>query len=128
MESLMKAAELNKFKVALLERKRILAGQLSDMEAKALKKGQRANSGDLSNVPFHMADIGSDNFEQEFNLGIIESEGDELRAIDDALQRIEDGTYGLCESCQKKIRKVRLNAIPHARCCIECQREQEQGR
>jgi DnaK suppressor protein len=123
----MKPSELKKYKASLLERKRVLTGQLNDMESKALKKGQGGNSGDLSNVPFHMADIGSDNFEQEFNLGLIESEGDELRAINDALQRIDDGSYGLCESCQKKIRKVRLNAIPYARYCIECQREQEQG-
>ena len=121
----MKALELKKFKQSLLERKRALTGQLTSMESKALKKAQRSNSGDLSNVPFHMADIGSDNFEQEFNLGLIQGESDELREIDDALERIDDGTFGTCEQCQKRIRKVRLNALPHARYCIECQRAQE---
>ena len=121
----MKAAELKKFKEALLERRRVLTGQVNNMESKALRRAQGSTSGDLSNVPFHMADIGSDNYEQEFNLGLVQGESDELRSIDDALERIEEGSFGVCESCQKKIRKVRLNALPHARYCIECQRNQE---
>ena len=123
----MKGAELARYKKALLEKYNLLTGSKSALEEQALKKSRQESSGDLSNMPIHMADIGSDNYEQEFNLGLIESEDQVLHEIEDALHRIEEGTFGNCEECGKPIRKVRLNAVPHARYCIACQREQEEG-
>ncbi len=123
----MKPSELEAYKKALVQKYRLLSGSVDALEQQALKKSRQENSGDLSNMPIHMADIGSDNYEQEFNLGLIESEDQVLREIEEALQRIEDGTYGTCEMCGKAIRKVRLKAVPHAKYCIECQRECEEN-
>ncbi len=78
-------------------------------------------------MPIHMADIGSDNFEQEFALGLMDSERKMVHEIDDALQRIEDGTYGICEATGKPIPKARLEAQPWARYCVEHARTLEKG-
>lgn len=72
-----------------------------------------------------MADIGSDNFEQEFTLSLMENDGGTLSAIEASLERIEEGTYGLCEECGVKIPKSRLNAIPYATLCVRCAQQQE---
>ena len=84
-------------------------------------------SGDLSSMPIHMADIGTDNYEQEFALGLMESERKLLREIDEALGRIENQTYGVCEGTGKLIRKARLEAQPWAKYCVEYARMLEQG-
>ena len=77
-------------------------------------------------MPFHMADVGTDNYEQEFTLGMIQCEESEVREIDEALVRIVDGTYGLCSACGKRIPKTRLEVIPYTIVCIACKKEQEQ--
>ena len=123
----MKTDDLEQFKKLLLRKRALLTGNVSALESQALKRSRQDASGDLSNMPIHMADIGSDNFEQEFTLGLIENEEEMLRAIDEALERIDEGSFGKCESCEKPISKERLKAIPHASLCIECQRQQEQG-
>jgi DnaK suppressor protein len=121
-----KADELDMMKKNLLRKRALLSGNVNALESQALKNSRQDASGDLSNMPIHMADIGSDNFEQEFTLGLIENEEELLHAIDEALERIDDGTFGKCESCSKSIPKERLKAIPHASLCIECQRQEEQ--
>ena len=93
----------------------------------ALKKSRSEANGDLSSMPIHMADIGSDNFEQEFTLSLMESEEGTLDQIEASLERIEDGTYGRCEECGVKIPKTRLNAIPYASLCVKCASQEEQG-
>lgn len=123
----MKADYVADFRSMLLQKRELLSGSVNAMEAQALKRSRQDASGDLSNMPIHMADIGSDNFEQEFTLGLIENEELTLRAIDEALQRIEDGTFGKCSACGKQIRKTRLKAIPQADLCIDCKRQQEQN-
>ncbi len=126
-EASVKADELDQYRRLLLRKRALLSGNMNSLESQALKKSRQDASGDLSNMPIHMADIGSDNFEQEFTLGLIENEEELLDAIDDALERIEDGTFGKCESCDKLIPKDRLKAVPHANLCIECQRQEEHG-
>jgi RNA polymerase-binding protein DksA len=121
----LKASELDHFRKVLLLKRDLLSGNVDALQDQALKRSRQESSGDLSNMPIHMADIGSDNFEQEFTLGLIENEEEIVREIDDALERIEDGTYGKCDSCGKTIKKTRLKALPHARNCIECQRMEE---
>ena len=93
-----------------------LRGDVSAMTEHSL----RDKNGELSSMPLHMADIGSDNFEQEFTLSLLQSEGDTLSMIESALERIEAGTYGACEECQSPIPKTRLNAIPHTPFCVKC--------
>ena len=121
----MNAEELAQYKKALLRTRELLSGNVNSLESQALKRSRQDAAGDLSTMPIHMADVGSDSFEQEFTLGLIENEEEMLRAIDEALERIEEGTYGQCDVCAKPIQKKRLKAIPHARLCIECQRQEE---
>ncbi len=89
---------------------------------------QRGEAGNLSHMPLHMADIGSDNFEQEFTFGLIQSERALLGEINEALQRIENGTYGICAATGKPISKARLKAKPWAKYCYEYELELERGR
>src|SRR6266849_9651058 len=96
-----------------------LKGDLSHLADEALRKAGGEASGGLSNTPIHMADLGTDNFEQEFTLSLIENEEDRLKEINSALDRIDHGAFGKCEECQKPIPKARLQAVPYTRHCVE---------
>ncbi|OHB36573.1 MAG: hypothetical protein A2Y08_01205 [Planctomycetes bacterium GWA2_40_7] len=122
----MKAAELAQYKKTLLELRQKLIVNVNYMEDEALGKSRQDASGDLSNVPIHMADIGTDNYERDLTIGLIQNGEEELRAIDEALERIGDKTYGTCEECGKKVSKARLTALPYVKNCIECQRQEEE--
>lgn len=111
----------------LLEKRREILHNVSEIEDEALKKSRLDAAGDLSSMPIHMADIGTDNYEQEFALGLMDSERQLLREIDDALGRVEEGTYGICEGTGKSIPKARLEAQPWARYGVEYARMMEQG-
>ena len=123
----MKNTEIKTYKERLLCLRARLRGDVSQMADAALKKSRSEANGDLSSMPIHMADIGSDNFEQEFTLSLMESEEGTLDQIEASLERIEDGTYGRCEECGVKIPKTRLNAIPYASLCVKCASQEEQG-
>jgi DnaK suppressor protein len=73
-----------------------------------------------SSLPIHLADLGSDNFEQELTLSLVGNEKEALDKIEFALERIADGSYGKCEDCGKKIPESRLEAIPYAAVCVQC--------
>ena len=122
----MKAAELAQYKETLLELRQKLVENVNFMEDEALGKSRQDASGDLSNVPIHMADVGTDNYDRDLTIGLIQNGEEELRAIDEALERIGNKTYGTCEECGKKISKARLTALPYGRNCIECQRQEEE--
>jgi RNA polymerase-binding protein DksA len=121
------AADKEHYKQMLLEKRREILINVNEFEDEALKKSRLDASGDLSSMPIHMADIGTDNYEQEFALGLLDSERKLLREIDNALGRIEKGTYGVCEGTGKPIRKARLEAQPWARYCVDYARKLEQG-
>ena len=121
------ANDIKRFKQMLLEKREEILRNVNEFEDEALKKSRLDASGDLSSMPIHMADIGTDNYEQEFALGLMDSERKLLREIDDALVRIEQKTYGICEGTGKPIPKVRLEASPWARYCVEYARMLEQG-
>jgi RNA polymerase-binding protein DksA len=116
-------SDLQYFRNLLLERRREIIGDMGSMESEAFKGGSN-----LSNMPIHMADVGTDNFEQEFTLGLIESERQILREIQEALIRIDNGTYGICQGTGKPIPRVRLEAVPWAKYTIEYSRLLEQGK
>ena len=116
----MKKAEMSVYKDRLVALRARLRGDVNQMADAALKKNRMDGGGDMSTMPIHMADLGSDNYEQEFTLGLIENEEGTLGAIDQALERIEDGTYGLCDECAVKIPKSRLNVIPYSALCVRC--------
>ena len=115
------------FKEILLEKRRNILRNVTEFEDEALKKSRLDASGDLSSMPIHMADLGTDNYEQEFALGLMDSERKLLREIDNALARLEKKTYGICEGTGKPISKARLEAQPWARYCVKYARMLEQG-
>ncbi len=119
-------SDLQQFREALLAKRAELTGDLLTMTDQALGSAEQA--GDNSRMPLHMADAGSDNFEQEFTLGLIQGERRLLGEIDEAIQRIDDGTYGLCLATGKPIGKRRLRARPWAKYCYEYTLAQERGR
>src|SRR5438132_2479689 len=111
MASVLKNEELEAFRKALLGLRSRLRGDLDQMTDEALRRHQPDSSGNLSNVPLHMADVGTENYDQEFTLSLIENEQGTLDQIHDALARIEAGTYGRCEECGEPIAKPRLQAL-----------------
>jgi DnaK suppressor protein len=72
-----------------------------------------------------MADMATDLYDREFSLELAEGERERLYALDDAIKRIDEGTYGKCDACGGKISKQRLKAMPQAQNCIKCQEEEE---
>ena len=123
----MNNADMKAYKERLLALRARLRGDVSQMADAALRKRRSEANGDLSSMPIHMADIGSDNFEQEFTLSLMQSEEGTLDKIETALERIEDGSYGQCEECGVRIPKTRLNAIPYTTLCVKCAGRMEQG-
>lgn len=121
------AADREHFKQLLLEKRREILRNVNEFEDTALKKSRLDAAGDLSSMPIHMADIGTDNYEQEFALGLMDSEIRLLREIDQALERLENKTYGICEGTGKPIARARLEAQPWARHCVDYARRLEQG-
>ncbi len=122
VQSLSKS-DLQYFRNLLLEKRREIIGDVGSMESEAFKGGSN-----LSNMPIHMADVGTDNFEQEFTLGLIESERQILREIQEALIRLDNGSFGTCMGTGKSIPRVRLEAVPWAKYTIEYSRLLEQGK
>lgn len=121
----MKPAELESYREMLTRLRARLRGDLDQMTDEALRRDQPESSGNLSNVPLHLADVGTENYDQEFTLSLIENEQGTLELIHDALVRIDAKTFGICEECGQPIAKPRLQAIPYARHCIDCARELE---
>ncbi len=108
----------------LTERERVVSEFKSLTQDAA--KSPRDASGDLSGYAVHMADMATDSHERELSMNVASSEQAVIYQIDDALRRLEDGTYGVCQQCEKAIAMSRLKAVPHATHCVDCQRLKEQ--
>ena len=126
-KSALTAKELAYFRDLLIEKLKEIIGDVNHIESGALRTSRRDSAGDLSSMPIHMADIGSDNYEQEFSLGLMDSERKIVREIYDALNRIEDGTYGICEGTGEPIPKMRLEGIPWTRYTLQFAEMLEKG-
>ena len=124
----MTKTEMKFFKELLLKKKAALLKGIEHIANDALKTSQREATGDLSAYSMHMADMATDNYDREFSLSLADNEQKILNRIDAALEKIEEGPYGLCELCEKKISKVRLKAVPYAELCVPCQEKQEKKR
>ena len=124
----LRAKQLREHKELLLAKRRELLGDVSQLSNEALHTSRQESRGDLSNMPSHMADVGSDNWEQEFTLGLIATERLLLRQIDAALERIRNRTYGVCLATHCMISPERLEAKPWAQYCIEFARLRDTGR
>ena len=116
--------ELTAYKSLLLVKRRHIVGMVSGLETEAL----RSSSGNLSSMPIHMADIGTDAFEQDFTLGMAATERELIFEIDSALDRIATRIYGVCQSTGEPIPKARLQAKPWAKYTIEAARIAERNR
>ncbi len=116
-------ADIRGFQTMLLAKRNEILGNVTSMESEALRRDRS----ELSNMPIHMADVGTDNYEIENIIGLMSSERKILAEIDEALRRIEEGTYGTCEGNGEPIPKARLNAIPWARYCVACATLLEKG-
>lgn len=115
--------DLEYFKSVLLKLKEDL---LHDIKNMSENPGTENNdSGDVSGHVLHMADVATDMYDKEFNLSLASKDRELLQKIDEALRRIEEGTYGNCLETGKPISKARLKAIPYAEYCLEYQEELE---
>jgi DnaK suppressor protein len=123
----MKKKDLDDLRNVLLQYRSRVRGDVQQLTNGALDGGHDSKS------PTHMAELGTDTFEQDFSLGVMERDQGVLEEIEDALKRIDKGTFGLCEGCLEQgkppskaaIPKARLNAVPYARYCVECARKRE---
>lgn len=113
--------DLARFRAILLKKRSDLVGDVSTMESEALM----GHGGDLSHTPQHMAEQGTDTYEQTLSLDLAAADRRLIREIEDALKRIEDGTYGVCELTKQPIRLERLEELPWTRYSIEAARELE---
>lgn len=123
MSAKLKPGELASYRQLLEGLSERLRGKVDSMTDEALRRGE--DQSNLSNVPLHMADVGTENYDQEFTLGLIQNEQETLKLIDEAFARMDAGSYGACEECGGPIAKARLQAIPYTRHCIECARKLE---
>ncbi|MGB0766962.1 MAG: TraR/DksA family transcriptional regulator [Phycisphaeraceae bacterium] len=119
----LKKKDLDEFLKLLLERRAEIIGNVKGME-----DARNASLGDIAHMPLHMADVGSDNFEQEFTLGLMESEREMLREIEEAILRMREGYYGVCLETGRPIQRIRLEFAPWAKYCIDVARLREKKR
>ena len=115
--------ELSEHRGILIARRNELIGRVEGLEDEAL----RSNGGNLSNMPLHMADVGTDTFDQEFALNMAASDRVKLAEIDEAISRIDDKSYGVCQLTGKPIPKARLEANPLAKYTVEAALMIERG-
>lgn len=123
----MTKADLKTFETTLVTLRARLRGDVSHLTSEALRSASSETGGNLSSAPLHLADVGSDAFEQEFTLSLLQNQEQVLEEIADALERIKHGTYGQCEECRKPIHKKRLQALPYTRHCVACARKLQQS-
>jgi len=123
----MKKAELEKYEKLLLKKREELAEQLK-LRKDLTDLTSKDAAGDLSSYSYHMADQGTDTMEREKAFMFASKSGRLLYHIDEALRRLRKGEFGKCQSCGKQIQKARLEAVPHARLCLECKEKEEEAK
>jgi DnaK suppressor protein len=117
----MNKKESKKFEKLLMDERDRLSTGLRKLEEDTLYETTSGNTGDLTSY----AEVGTENFERETALNIASGESQRLREVSEALQRIQGGSYGVCEGCEKEIPRKRLEVFPAARFCVECQAKLE---
>lgn len=117
--------ELRAFEDQLQQRRQFLLGNVRRLEDEACRKGSDA-AGDLSTIPLHPADVATDMQQQDMSLLFMENENVQIQDIEEALERIREDRFGLCEECEHEIAVERLRAIPYAPLCVDCKRRQEE--
>ena len=122
----MNAENLQYFKQLLLEKRKELIEKINLIKTEDEKLSQKEADGDNSSYPNHLADQGSDNTAQELNYFHAHRDSHFLYQINEALEKIEKGKYGSCETCGQLINNNRLEIVPFARLCIQCKYKEEQ--
>ncbi len=117
--------ELAEFKKIILKGKEEIMDSIKHISDDTLKKSQKDAAGDISGYTYHMADVSTDTYDREFSLCLASSEREALYEFDDALKKIEEGIFGICEECKAMISKTRLKAVPYARFCVKCQERKD---
>ena len=125
MKNKLNKKDLTEYKKLITKRKNEILDSISRISEDTLKKSQKDASGDISGYSFHMADVATDNYDREFSLGQASNDRKFLYELEDALKRIEEGTFGVCEECKSSLTKARLMALPYARLCLDCQQKRE---
>ncbi|HLD69698.1 MAG TPA: TraR/DksA C4-type zinc finger protein [Candidatus Omnitrophota bacterium] len=115
------------YKKLLLKIKEETANDIKQMSS-TNSQSQKDSSGDISGHALHMADVATDMYDREFNLGLASNDRELLYKVGEALDRIKENTYGICQSCEKPIPIARLKAIPYVETCLKCQEKIEQGK
>jgi RNA polymerase-binding transcription factor DksA len=93
-----------------------------DLKDEALQTTGGEASGSLSDVPIHLGDLGTHYFEEEMTLNLLENEENLIEEVNAALERIQQGKFGVCERCRHAIAAERLEVVPYTRYCIACAR------
>jgi DnaK suppressor protein len=109
--------ELEQYRERLLVLRRELAGEVSTLRAEGLALGTDGTQ--------DMADEASNTYARQMLLGMSERERAMLREIDAALDRLDEGTFGICEECGDPIGEARLKVVPHATLCVDCKADRE---
>ena len=122
----MKKAEMKPFKELLLDLRARLRGDVSSLANTALSHG--GESADASRSPADIADLGNNMLEENNSLLLMDNEEEALGQIEDALERIAEGTYGSCVECGGRVPKLRLKAIPYTPYCVKCASQLESNR
>ena len=121
----MNKKEREKFKKRLLEERERLLNDLGQLQGDSFNRSLRDSSGNLSGYSTHPADAGDEDYARSFSLDVASGKQQLLREIDYALDRIEEGIYGKCDSCGENIYSKRLEAKPSARLCLKCTKQME---
>jgi len=116
--------ELQALRSELIERKVRLAGDMNRLSGEAAKSDPHER-GETSSMPQHLAELGTESFEQDKDFGLAERAGSAIGEIDRALERLQDEDYGICEACGQRIPRERLQALPSASRCTACQARRE---
>lgn len=124
-KSELKDVDLKKYEALLLQKKKEMLQEMG-IVGDSFGTSPKEASGDLSSYSYHMADQGTDTMDREMAFAMASKSGRLLYHIDQALMRIKDGSYGVCQSCSKLISAARLEAVPHARLCIACKSAEEE--
>lgn len=124
----MKESSLKKYESLLLKKKKEMLEQMGKVGEAHVNATPKESSGDLSSHAYHMADQGTDQMNREMAFSRASKSGRLIHHIDLALIRLKDGSYGKCAQCGKSIGVARLEAVPHARLCINCKSSEEESK
>ena len=123
----MNKKELEKYRKLLLKKRQEMLSQMEFIKKTEMETTTKEATGDHSSYSYHMADQGTDSMEREKNFFYAQRDGRLIYHINQALERIDEGNFGLCQSCNNPIHTARLEAVPHARLCIQCKSTEEKN-